>query len=180
MIVKLLVMVFIFTPVGRGAISIQLDSQFSQMDSPVDSDGVPVAVPSDMASHSISVEFTQSQQSVEGIGAARSAANDFIDGESEGLRRGPTVAPMVNDPTPIVVNGRAQGYFANHGSLGRIGMHRKKRNAFGHGVVQADGKISKGADCWYFDVTVGTSSLRNHLQNGALDDLDVTTLGLSM
>jgi len=79
-----------------------------------------------------------------------------------------------------MVNGRAQGYFANHGNLGRIGMHRKKRNAFGHGVVQADGKISKGADCWYFDVTVGTSSLRNHLQNGALDDLDVMTLGLSM
>ena len=46
------------------------------------------------------------------------------------------------------------------------------------GVVQADGKISKGADCWYFDVTVGTSSLRNHLRNGALDDLDVMTLGL--
>jgi hypothetical protein len=59
-------------------------------------------------------------------------------------------------------------------------MHRKKRSTFGHGVVQADGKISKGADCWYFDVTVGNSSLRNCLQNGALDDLDVMTLGLSM
>jgi hypothetical protein len=33
---------------------------------------------------------------------------------------------VVNDPTPIVVNGRAQGYFANHGSLGRIGMHRRR------------------------------------------------------
>ena len=29
-------------------------------------------------------------------------------------------------------------------------------------------------------MTVGTSSLRNHFQNGALDDLDMTTLGLSM
>jgi hypothetical protein len=69
-----------------GAISTQLDSQFSQMDCLVDSDGVPVVVPSDMASHSISVEFTQSQQSVEGIGAARSAVDDFIDGEyADGL-----------------------------------------------------------------------------------------------
>ena len=34
--------------------------------------------------------------------------------------------------------------------------------------------------CWYFDVTVGTSSLRNHLQNGALNDLDVMILGLAM
>ena len=59
-------------------------------------------------------------------------------------------------------------------------MQRKKRNALGHGVVQADGKISKGADCWYFDVTVGTSSLRNHLQNGALDDLDLMNLGLAV
>ena len=81
--------------------------------------------------------------------------------ESEGLRSGPTGAPEVNDPTPVVVNGRAQGYFVNQDSLGRIGMHRSKRNAFGHGVVQADGKHSKGADCWYFDVTVATSSLRN-------------------
>jgi hypothetical protein len=87
---------------------------------------------------------------------------------------------VVNDPIPIAVNGRAQGYFANHGNLGRIGMHRKKRNAFGHGVVQANGKISKGADCWYFDITVGTSSFKNHLQNGALDDLDLMTLGLAM
>jgi hypothetical protein len=42
-------------------------------------------------------------------------------------------------------------------------MHRMKGNAFGHDVVQADDKISKGADCWYLDDTVGTSSLRNHL-----------------
>ena len=47
-------------------------------------------------------------------------------------------------------------------------------------MVQADGKLSKGGDCWYFDVNVGTSSLRNHLQNGALDDLDLMTLGLAM
>ena len=174
--------------VDEAAISTQLDSQFSQMDNRVEIDGVPVVVPNGMASLSNSVEFTQSQQSVEGIGDARSEVEDFIDGEyadglddeSEGLRSEPTGAPEVIVPTPIVVNGRAQGYFANHGNLGRIGMHRKKRNAFGHGVVQADGKISKGADCWYFDVTVGTSSLRNHLQNGALDDLDVMTLGLSM
>ena len=53
---------------------------------------------------------------------------------------------MVNDPIPIAVNGRAQGYFANHGNLGRIGMHRKKRNAFGHGMVEADSKFSK--DKW--------------------------------
>jgi hypothetical protein len=59
-------------------------------------------------------------------------------------------------------------------------MHQIKRNAFGHGVVQADGKFSKGADCCYFDVTVGTSSLRNHLQNGVLDDLGMMTLGLPM
>jgi hypothetical protein len=30
-------------------------------------------------------------------------------------------------------------------------------------------------DYWCFDVTVGTSSLRNHLQNSALDDLDLLT-----
>ena len=47
-------------------------------------------------------------------------------------------------------------------------------------MVQADRKFSKGADCWYFDVNVGTSSLRNYLQNGALDDLDLMTLGLAM
>ena len=57
---------------------------------------------------------------------------------------------------------------------------QEEENAFGHGAVQADGKISKAADCWYFDVTVGTSSLRNHLQNGALDDLDMITLGLAI
>ena len=51
-------------------------------------------------------------------------------------------------------------------------MHRKKKNAVGHHVVQADGKLSKGGVCWYFNVTVGTSSLKHHLQNGALDDLD--------
>ena len=62
--------------------------------------------------------------------------------------------------------------------LGRIGMHRMKRNAFGHGVVRVDSKFSKAADYWYFDVTVGTSSLKNHLQNVALDDLDLMTLGL--
>ena len=50
------------------------------MDRLVDSDGVPVVVPRDMASRSISVEFTQSQQSVEGIGAARPVVDDFIDG----------------------------------------------------------------------------------------------------
>ena len=174
--------------VGEGAISSQLDSQFSQMDSQVDSDGVPIGVPYDMASHSNSVEFTQFQQSVEGIGASRQAVDDFIDGEyadglddeSEGLRSGPAGAPVVNDPTPVAVNGRAQGYFANHGNLGRIGMHSKKRNAFGHGVVQADSKLSKGADCWYFDVTVGTSSLGSHLQNGALGDFGLMTLELAM
>ena len=69
---------------------------------------------------------------------------------------------MANDPTHVVVYGRARGYFANQGRVGRISMPRIKRNAFGHGVVQADGKISKGADCCYFDVTVRTSSLRNH------------------
>ena len=53
---------------------------------------------------------------------------------------------MVNDPTPIAVNGRAQGYFENQVHLGRIGMHRMKGNAFGHDVVQAVGKISKGVD----------------------------------
>jgi len=53
-------------------------------------------------------------------------------------------------------------------------------NDFGHGVVQADGKFLKDVDCWYFEVTVGTSSLRNHLQNRALDDLDVMTLGFTM
>jgi hypothetical protein len=78
---------------------------------------------------------------------------------------------VVNDPTPIAVNGRAQGYFENQVHLGRIGMHRMKGNAFGHDVVQAVGKISKGVDCWYFGVTVGTRSLRNHLQNGALDNM---------
>jgi hypothetical protein len=64
---------------------------------------------------------------------------DGVDDESEDLRSGPTGAPVVNDPSSIAVYGRAQGYFVNQGSLGRIGMHRKKRNAFGHGVVQADG-----------------------------------------
>ena len=59
--------------------------------------------------------------------------------ESEGLRSGPTGAPVVNNPTPVVVNGRAQGYFVNQGRVGRIGIHRSKRNAFGHSVVQADG-----------------------------------------
>jgi hypothetical protein len=46
----------------------------------------------------------------------------------------------------------------------------------------ADGKLSKGVDCWYFDVTVEASSLRNHLRNDVLDDLDldVMTLGLAM
>jgi hypothetical protein len=34
-----------------------------------------------MASHCTSFEFSQSQQSVEGIGAARSAVDGFIDGE---------------------------------------------------------------------------------------------------
>ena len=38
------------------------------MDSLVDSDGIPVVVPSGMAGHSNSVEFTHSQQSVEGMG----------------------------------------------------------------------------------------------------------------
>jgi hypothetical protein len=47
-------------------------------------------------------------------------------------------------------------------------------------VLQVDGKFPKGADCWYFDVNVGTSSLRNHLQNGALDYLDMMTLGLAL
>ncbi len=124
-------------------------------------DGVSVAIPYDMSSHANSVEFAQSQQSVEGIGATRSAVDDFIDGEyadgvddeSEGLRSGSTGAPVVNDSTPVAVNGRAQGYFANQVSVGRIGTHRVKKNAFGHGVVQADGKLfSKGADCWYFDI----------------------------
>ena len=46
---------------------------------------------------------------------------DGLDDESEGLRSDPTGAPEVIDPTPIVVNGRAQSYFANHGNLGRIG-----------------------------------------------------------
>ena len=86
-----------------------------------------------------------------------------VDDESEDLRSGPSGAPVVNDPTPVAVNGRAQGYFANQGGLSRIGMYRKKRNALGHGVVQSDDKLSKGVDCWYFDVSVGTSSLRNHL-----------------
>ena len=69
--------------------------------------------------------------------------DDFIDGEyangvddeSEGLRSDPSGAPAVNDSTSIAVNGRAQGYFENQGRLGRIDMHRMKRNAFGHGVV---------------------------------------------
>ena len=87
---------------------------------------------------------------------------------------------MVNVPTPIAVNGRAQGYFANQGRVDRIGMRRRKRNAFGHGVVQADGKFSMGADCWYFDVTVGPSTFRNKFQNGALDYLDMMTLGLAL
>jgi len=39
----------------------------TQMDRLVDSDGVPVVVPRDMASRSISVEFTQSQQSVDRV-----------------------------------------------------------------------------------------------------------------
>jgi hypothetical protein len=136
-----------------------------------------------MYSYLNSVEFTLSQHSGEGTGAARTVVDDFIDGEyvdgvdyeSEGLRSGPSGAPAVNDPTPIAVNGRAQGYFANQGHVGRIGMHRMKKNDFGHGVVQADVKFSKGVDCWYFDVTIGTSSRRNHLQNGALDDLDMMT-----
>ena len=51
------------------------------MDNRVESDGVPVVVPNGMASLSNSVEFTQSQQSVEGIGEARSVVEDFIDGE---------------------------------------------------------------------------------------------------
>ena len=59
-------------------------------------------------------------------------------------------------------------------------MHRMKRNAFGHGVVHADGNFSKRVNCWYFDVPVGTSSLRNNLQNGALDNLDMMTLGLAL
>ena len=132
------------------------------MDSLDDRDDVSVAVLSDIASYPNSVEFTQSQQSVERTGAPRLVVDDFIDGEyadgvdneSEGLRSGPTGAPVVNDPTHVAVNGRAQGYFANQGSLSRIGMHRKKENTFGYGVVQADGKLSKGGDCWYFDVTV--------------------------
>jgi hypothetical protein len=47
------------------------------MDGQVDSNGVPVVVPNDMVSHSNSFEFTQSQQSVEGIGASRLAADDL-------------------------------------------------------------------------------------------------------
>jgi hypothetical protein len=73
---------------------------------------------------------------------------DGVDDESEGLRSGPTGAPVVNDPAPVTVNGRTQNYFTNQGCLGSIGMHRMERNVFGHDVVQADGKFSKGADCW--------------------------------
>ena len=39
------------------------------MDSKVDRDGVSVAVPKDMSTYANSVEFTQSQQPVEGTGA---------------------------------------------------------------------------------------------------------------
>ena len=55
---------------------------------------------------------------------------DGVDDESEGLRSGPIGAPVVNDPTPVAVNGWTQSYFANQGSLSRIGMHRKKKTAF--------------------------------------------------
>ena len=45
-----------------------------------------VAVPNDRYSHSNSVEFTQSQQSVGGTRAPRTVVNDFIDGEyADGL-----------------------------------------------------------------------------------------------
>jgi hypothetical protein len=64
--------------------------------------------------------------------------------------------------------------------VGRIGLHSLKSNAFGHGVVQTDGKLSKGADFWYFAFTAGNSSLKNHLQNRSIDDLDIMTLGLAM
>ena len=74
----------LLNPVGEGAISTHLDSQFAQMGSQVDSDGEPVVVHNDMVSHSNSFEFTQSQQSVEGIMASRSAVDDFIDGEYAG------------------------------------------------------------------------------------------------
>ncbi len=53
---------------------------------------------------------------------------------------------MVINSTTIAVNGMAQDNFENQGRIGRIGMHRMKKNAFGHGVVQANCKFSKGAD----------------------------------
>jgi len=89
------------------------------MDGQVDRNRFPVVVPNDMVSQSNSFEFTQSQQSVEAIEASRTAVYDTIDGEyvdevddeSKGLRSGPTGTSVVNDPTPVAVNGRAQGYF---------------------------------------------------------------------
>jgi hypothetical protein len=46
----------------------------------------------------------------------------------------------------------------------------KKINGFEHGVVQADGKLSKGVDSYYFDDIVGTSYLLTHIQKEALDN----------
>jgi hypothetical protein len=89
---------------GVDAITTQLDSQDTLYDSQVDGNDVPVVDPNDMVSHSNSVEFTQSQQSIEGIEASRTAVDGFIDGEyadgvddeSKGLRTGPTGTPVVN------------------------------------------------------------------------------------
>jgi hypothetical protein len=47
-------------------------------------------------------------------------------------------------------------------------------------MVQAGGKLSKGADSYYSDVTVETSSFRNYLHNEALNNLHMMTLGLTM
>ena len=54
------------------------------MDSQVDRGDVFVAVPNYRSIDPISVEFTQSQHSGEGIGANRSVVDDFIDGEYTG------------------------------------------------------------------------------------------------
>ena len=58
---------FYCNPVPWGAMRFHGVFVISQMDRLVDSDGVPVVVPRDMASRSISVEFTQSQQSVDRV-----------------------------------------------------------------------------------------------------------------
>ena len=117
---------------GVDAIATKLDSQITQCDSQVGGYGIPVVVPNDMVSHSISFALTRSQQYVEGTEASRTSVDSFIDGEyagglddeSEVLRGGPSGTPAVDDPTPLALNRKAREYMLDQGLLGRLGMHR--------------------------------------------------------